>query len=264
MEIKSFTNNDLKMKYMRFGNPDGRTFVVLPGLSLRSVLLAAPAIEGAYKAFTDDYDIYLFDRKDDIEGRYTVEEMADDTAAAMRELGIRDAVVMGFSQGGMMAQVIAVKNKDLVGKLVLGSTTPRLRQKETDMILGWASLAKEGDLRKLVDNFGQNVYSDGFYSKYKDMIYTANKDATEEDISRFIALSEGTEGFDIYGRIGEIEAKTLVLADRKDKIISAEAYDDFDKIPVVTKYLYDEFGHAVYDEAPDFFDRVIRFMNSDK
>ena len=54
MEIITYANNDLTMKYLRFGNPEGKAFVVLPGLSLRSVLMAAPAIEAAYKIFCED------------------------------------------------------------------------------------------------------------------------------------------------------------------------------------------------------------------
>ena len=264
MEIITYANNDLTMKYLRFGNPEGKAFVVLPGLSLRSVLMAAPAIEAAYKIFCEDYDVYLFDRRDNIRAPYTVRDMADDTASVMKAIGIEDAAVMGFSQGGMMAQVIAIRYPELVSRLVLGSTTSRPRKNETEKISGWVELAKKRDIRALAEAFGSNVYSEGFYGKYKDLIYTANKDASEEEINKFITLAEGTEGFNVYGELKDIKAKTLVLADKKDKIISPEAYDDFDMIPGVTKYLYDEFGHAVYDEAPDFFERVLCFLNGGK
>ena len=264
MQLSTVTAGNISMRYMRFGNLDGKPFVVLPGLSLRSVLMAAPAIEGAYKVFSEDFDIYLFDRKDGVKAPYTVEDMADDTAAAMKELGIKDAAVMGFSQGGMMAQVIAVKYPELVSKLVLGSTTSRPRENEKGKISNWVELAKKGDIRSLAEAFGRNVYSEAFYDKYKDLIYIANKDASDEEISKFITLAEGTEGFDVFGRLKDIKAKTLVLADKRDKIISPEAYDDFDEIPGVAKYLYDQYGHAVYDEAPDFFERVLCFLNDGK
>ena len=264
MEIKTYSDNGIVMKYLRFGNPAGKAFVVLPGLSLRSVLMAAPAIEGAYKIFSEDFDIYLFDRKDDVKAPYTIEDMADDTAVVMKAIGIKDAAVMGFSQGGMMAQVIAIRYPELVSRLVLGSTTSRPRKNETEKISGWVELAKKRDIRALAEAFGSNVYSEGFYGKYKDLIYTANKDASEEEINKFITLAEGTEGFDVFGRLKDIKAKTLVLADKRDKIISPEAYDDFDEIPGVTKYLYDQYGHAVYDEAPDFFERVLCFLNGGK
>ena len=261
MQISTVTTDTFKMKYMRFGNPDGKAFVVLPGLSLRSVLMAAPAVEGAYKIFSEEFDIYLFDRKDEVKAPYTVENMADDTAEAMKELGINDAAVMGFSQGGMMAQIIAIKHPELVSKLVLGSTTSRPGKNEVEKISEWVEYAKKRDIKALVEAFGRNVYSEAFYGKYKDLIYIANRDATEEEICKFIALAEGTGGFEVYGRLKEIKAETLVLADKKDKIIAPEAFDDFDEIPGVTKYLYDEFGHAVYDEAPDFMQRVFNFIS---
>ncbi|WP_233542849.1 alpha/beta fold hydrolase [Kocuria tytonis] len=41
------------------------------------------------------------------EGQYTVEDMSQDVADALRELGVQRADVMGFSLGGMIAQSLA-------------------------------------------------------------------------------------------------------------------------------------------------------------
>ena len=48
------------MDYYKFGNGD-KTFVILPGISIKSVLESKEAVADAYKAFGDDYTCYLVD-----------------------------------------------------------------------------------------------------------------------------------------------------------------------------------------------------------
>ena len=110
------------MDYFRFGSGD-RAFVILPGLSIQSVLLSKEAVAQGYASLAEYYTIYVFDRREDLPDPYTVEDMAEDTAEAMKELGLKDTFLFGASQGGMMAQVIAIRHPELVAKLVLGSTS---------------------------------------------------------------------------------------------------------------------------------------------
>jgi pimeloyl-ACP methyl ester carboxylesterase len=49
------------------------------------------------------------------------EQMADDTAALLEQLQIRDADVLGFSSGGMVALQLAVRHPALVRRLVICS-----------------------------------------------------------------------------------------------------------------------------------------------
>lgn len=84
-------------------------------------MLSADAIAGAYSQFSDEYTIYVFDRARTLSNGYKVEDMADDTAMAMSELGIENAYVFGESQGGMIAMLIAIKHPNLIMKMVLGA-----------------------------------------------------------------------------------------------------------------------------------------------
>jgi pimeloyl-ACP methyl ester carboxylesterase len=56
--------------------------------------------------------------------RYTVDDMADDAAALLAELGIRDAHVMGVSLGGMIAQALAIRHPDRVLSLTSINASP--------------------------------------------------------------------------------------------------------------------------------------------
>ena len=62
-------------------------------------------------------------RTADIDRPITYEQMADDTAALLRHLGIEKADVFGFSVGGGVAIQLAIRTPGLVRKLVVASAS---------------------------------------------------------------------------------------------------------------------------------------------
>ena len=62
-------------------------------------------------------------RTADVERPITYEQMADDTAALLRHLGIERADVFGFSLGGGVALQLAIRHPGLVRKLVVASVS---------------------------------------------------------------------------------------------------------------------------------------------
>jgi pimeloyl-ACP methyl ester carboxylesterase len=54
----------------------------------------------------------------------TIQAMADDAITFIRELGLNQVDLLGFSMGGMIAQVIAQDEPQLVRKLILAGTGP--------------------------------------------------------------------------------------------------------------------------------------------
>ena len=75
------------MNYLKFGTGN-KTLVMLPGLSVKSVLLMGDAVKNAFRAYDKDFTIYLIDRREDVPPVYTVADMARDTAEKMKELGL--------------------------------------------------------------------------------------------------------------------------------------------------------------------------------
>jgi pimeloyl-ACP methyl ester carboxylesterase len=62
-------------------------------------------------------------RTADIDRPLTIEQMADDTAAALQQLGIEQADIFGYSMGAAVALHLAIRHPDVVRKLVLASIT---------------------------------------------------------------------------------------------------------------------------------------------
>lgn len=115
-------------------------------------------------AFVDrGFRVIRFDNRDcglsriHDDARYTLSDMADDTAGVIELLNAAPAHVIGMSMGGMIAQTLAIEHPDVMASLVsIGSTTgnPAVGQPTPDaldaLLLPRASTREESIERDLV------------------------------------------------------------------------------------------------------------------
>ena len=154
------------MYYVAFGEGK-KNLVVLPGLSdgLWTVKGKAMLLAGSYKRFFKDYTVYMFSRKNDIPEEYSIEDMADDQAMAMRNLEIDRAIVMGVSQGGMISQYLAAKHPELVDKLILVVTAPYANETIKSVVTKWIEMTKSSTHTELMLDTAEKVYTKEFNEK---------------------------------------------------------------------------------------------------
>ena len=248
------------MNYLKFGTGD-KTLVMLPGLSVKSVLLMGDAVKNAFRAFDKDYTIYLIDRREDVPPVYTVADMARDTAEKMKELGLEDVCLFGASQGGMMAMLIAAWYPELVHKLVLGSTAAKISDLGNSVIGGWVSLAEKRDGATLYLDFLKKVYPSYLFDQFKDIFIATGKSVTEEEFSRFIIIAKGAVDFDATSELDKIKCPVLVVGSEDDAVLGSAASYDIARRLGCQIHMYKDYGHDCYDTAPDFRDRMFKFFN---
>jgi 3-oxoadipate enol-lactonase len=80
-----------------------------------------PALAGRYRVLR--YDTRGHGKSEGPPGGYTLDQLADDAAALMDHLGIARATWVGFSMGGMIGQVFALRHPARLLALVLADTT---------------------------------------------------------------------------------------------------------------------------------------------
>lgn len=260
-KVMTAVTGSIEMDYIRLG-AGKRTFVILPGIGFDSVIKSASAIGRLFADFTDEYTVYLFDRKKSFNDGYTVEDMAEDTAKVMATLGLSGTYMYGASQGGMMAMCIAAYHQSLVEKLVLGSTCSRPNTVVRTCFPEWISLARSGKKSMLVKNFYKRLYSDELLKSIGEIPDDHGNTENDEGLERFAVMSEACLEFDFYDRLDMITCPTLVIGVENDSVLSGEASKEIaDKIGC-DLYMYGGgYHHAVFDEAADYYGRVRAFFD---
>ncbi len=264
VQVATVSTEDVEMDYMVFGNGE-KTFVILPGLSVHSVMGLADSVAEAYQDFAKEYTVYLFDRPKEIAEDVTIRELADETAAAMQALHITDADILGVSQGGMIAQYLAIDHPELVGRMVLGSTLSRPNDTFTQIVNEWIQLAGDKDEERLLGSFVDAVYSAGTLEAYRDILISSNRGITDAEYERFLRLAKACLTFDCYDELSKITCPVLVLGAEGDTVTTPEGSREIADALQCELYLYDEgYGHGVYDEAPDYKQRCMDFFTAEK
>ena len=261
MRIDTIKTESFSMDYCRFGR--GReTLVIVPGLSVQSVLGFAEAIAEAYQALADDFTIFVLDRRNEMPTAYSVPEMAHDTAMAIQALELGRVCLFGASQGGMIAMKIAADHPELVKRLVLGSTSAQVTEARYRQVFeGWADMARAGDAAALYLAFGEAIYPAPVFEQSRQLLLDAAKTVTEGELRRFAIQTEGMRGSDIREDLEKIACPVLVMGSKDDKVVSGEASEQIaERIQDRELYMYDGYGHAVYDLAPDYRERMKRFL----
>ena len=255
------------MDHFRFG--DGKkTLVIIPGLSVQSVMGSADAVAEEYAIFAKDFSVYLFDRRRDLPQKYTVYDMADDTAEAIENLGLKDVYLFGASQGGMIAMCIALRFPHLVRKLALCSTAPEVSGDRMSVIDEWTDLAERGDAAGLYGSFAKKVYPASVYEQYSPALGLLASSVTEEELDRFIILAEGTKGFDVSDKLRSLMCPVLAAGSEDDEVLGGDAIHKMIGLLSDTEgfesIIYNGYGHAAYDTAPDFRERLYAFFTQEQ
>lgn len=249
----------IEIDYACFGYGN-KNLILIPGLSLRGVKGAALSLAYMYRIFAKEYRVYVFDKRNNLPNNYTIEDLANDLAYVMEELHIEKADVFGVSQGGMIAQYLAINYPQLVNKLVLGVTASKTNDVIRSVINEWINMAENNEYDNMTRHMLEQLYSDTYLKKYKWLLPIASKLSKPKDFTRFITLAKACLTCNAYERLDEIKCPVLVLGGKKDNIVTGAASIEIAEKLKCEIYMYDNLGHAAYEEATDYNERIFKFL----
>lgn len=157
---------DIQMNYITFGKGE-KPLILIQGLSTRSIKGVAFSVAYMYRMFARDYKVYLFDRRENISDGITVRDLAADIAMAMDTLKITNADIFGVSQGGMIAQYLAIDRPDLVNQLVLAVTLSKNNETVERTVNDWIHITEQNNMKRLITDMAEKMYSDIYVKRYK-------------------------------------------------------------------------------------------------
>ena len=247
--------------YVTFGK-GSRDLVLIPGLVLGLKRLRGTGAQLAfsYRMFAKDFTVWCFDHREGLPQDVTAEQLADDLAEAMRAVGIAQADVLGVSQGGMIAQYLALDHPELVRKLVLGVTLCQNNPTVEANIRRWLDLAQTKGIKAAALDSFRKTYSDRYLAKYEFFLPFLADSVKKADPQRFSALAKACLTCDTYERLPRIACPVLVLGGRLDRVVGPDAAETIARRLGCGYYVYENLGHSAYEEAKDFNRRVYDFL----
>ncbi len=128
--------NKAKLYYEGHGPKDQTPLVFIHGLSLTKIIdidnsphrVRIPQIEHfKTKRRIIVFDLCGFGQSDKPREKYSMKTFSEDLISLLNNLGIRKAIIVGYSMGGMVALRFVLDHPEMVDKLILISTTASMQ-----------------------------------------------------------------------------------------------------------------------------------------
>ena len=250
-----------EMDYVSFGNGN-KNLIMLPGLGdgLSTVRGMALIFSIMYRIYAKDFTVYVFSRKNHLQEGYSTREMAKDQAEAMTVLGISKADVLGISQGGMIAQYLAIDHPHLVSKLILAVTSAESNETIKKVVADWIEMSMKGNYKDLMIDTAEKSYSERYLKKYRRIYPFIGRTGKPKSFKRFLIQAASCISHNASAELDKIVCPTLVIGGDCDKIVGTTAACAIaEKISQSELFIYHGLGHGAYEEAKDFHIRVLNF-----
>jgi 3-oxoadipate enol-lactonase len=219
--------NGLDLYYERAGSGPPLLFISGTGGDLR----AKPNMFDG--PLTKSFDLLAYDQRGlgqsgKPDQAYAMADYADDAAALMSELGWDDALVMGVSFGGMVAQELALRHPARVRRLVLGCTSPggvggaSFPFHEIDHLQGDA---RAKHMIPISDTRRDAAWAAANPETYAQLVAMAAADPHADEPGRAMGARRQLEArahHDVWDRLPELKIPVLLAAGKYDGIARPE------------------------------------------
>ena len=195
--------------------PEGTPVVVFSnslGTTLEMFDAQARALQGRYRVLR--YDTRGHGRSQVLDQPATIDDLADDLAGLLTELGIGKAHATGLSIGGMTAQAFAVRHPDRLHSLVLMATSAYLPPPEA-----WdqrAATVRRDGMGAIVDTVISRWFTPAFAEQRPEIVAPVRELFLAMDPRGYAACCGAIRDMDLRERIGAIRTPTLILAGADD------------------------------------------------
>jgi pimeloyl-ACP methyl ester carboxylesterase len=245
-----------------------RSLAVFQGLLFENAPLTgafARAMLGAYRFLGDDYTVFVMTRRPGLPPGYSMGDMANDYAVAIRdELG-GPVDVVGLSTGGSIALYFAADHPELLRRLVIHSGAYTLSEPAKALQLRVGELALQRRWQAAYATiFGTMLPRHGVM-KYASLPLAGWGSAlaawrtAPASPSDLLVTIQAEDKHDFRERLGEIAAPTLVAAGVRDFFFTPELFRDTAAgIPEGGVIVYPGKGHPASGEQ--FREDVTAFL----
>jgi pimeloyl-ACP methyl ester carboxylesterase len=186
-------------------------------------------------------------------GPYTMEAFADAVAALLDERGISQAILVGGSMGGVVAQHVALRHPARLERLLLVATggytaDPAGALVRTDRLS--AACWDEDAVRPMVTGFFHTPPPPERMAEYLRIALAASQHAA-------VQVARSNARNNVLERLGEIRVPTLIIQGRHDTVRTVAHGEEMRaRLADARLEVLENSGHTPQLEEPDAFHRL--------
>lgn len=238
----------------RDGDPNGPALVFANSLGT-TLDIWDPVLDHLPRALNIlRYDLRGHGQSTTPEGPYKMGQLITDAETVCDAYKIRDAVFVGLSVGGMIAQGLATKRLDLIRALVLSNTAARIGTPDlwADRIatIRQTGLSAQADM--ILDRwFGRDFRNTAQSAHYRQMLMNTPTQG-------YTATCAAISGTDFYTQTAALRLPTLGIAGSEDGATPPDLVrETIDLIPGSRFELIRRAGHLPCVEQPETYARLL-------
>ncbi len=199
---------------------------------------------------------------------YTMADYADDAAALLAGAGWHDALVVGVSFGGMVAQELAIRHPKVVTRLVLACTSPGGVGGASYPLHTIEDMSRADRARRMIpisDRRHDAAWAKANPEQYEMLFAMASADPFADEEGHAMGQHrqlEARAGHDTWDRLNQIACPTLIAAGKYDGIAMPDTQENMvARIPGARLRFYNG-GHLFLLQDREAFPDIIAFLTS--
>ena len=188
-------------------------------------------------------------------GPYTLDMLADDVLGLMKELGIKRATYIGLSIGGMIGQMLALKQPAMFDKMVLADTG---HSQPPEAIKQWEErirIAQTQGMKALVPSTMERWFTPAFREspparKIAELI-------ANTPVAGYVGCGQAIMKLNTTARLKDIRLPVLAIAGEADPSAPGTKYLG-ENIPGAKLVMLKQAAHIANVEQPEKFNQALR------
>lgn len=209
---------------------------------------------GQIEPFAASYRVIAPERRGhghtpDVDGPMSYDLMAEDTAAFIRALDLPPAHLVGWSDGGIIALLLAIRHPELVSKVV---------------VFG-ANSSSDGYQARAIESLLEQPLDGEELSLFRAMYDPVSPDGPEHFTTVWAKVQAmWAAPFDFTEQLAQIDGPTLVAVADDDLISLDHAVAMYRTLPHGQLAVLPGLSHGAPMERPDLFNRIVLDFLSDE
>jgi pimeloyl-ACP methyl ester carboxylesterase len=197
--------------------------------------------------------------------RWNLDTWIEDLRGFCEVLGIEKPTILGQSFGGMVALGLAIRHPELLGKLIVSSSTARFRE---DRALAMFERLGGEEPRLVAERFFHDPNHESFEAFMTTCLPLYTQTPPDPDVRArmrmrpevgFHFFRDEIRTYDWFGELDRVRVPTLVLAGELDPITTVADHEEMvAAIQGSRLEVFQDAGHGVFRDKPDDALAVIR------